>query len=212
MAGQAPRRLLFPRGARIKQGRDFRRVRQGGERLICGCLVANWHHRLVPRRTGSFARPAATRLGVITSGRIGGAVVRNRARRLLREAFRLHQHELARPVDLVLVARPSIAGKTFAAVERDFLTALQKGKIVKVKDGTIRVNAVQHILIFAVRLYRWVISPAKTAAVRAIGALPFHAELFRVRHRRAAGAWGVAGKRAGAAPGVPLPSLGRVRR
>ena len=122
MAGQTPRRLQFCRGDCIKQGRDFRRVRQSGERLVCGCLIANWQR---------LRAEAASRLGVITSSRIGGAVVRNRARRLLREAFRLHQYDLSAPVDLVLVARPSIAGKAFAEVERDFLTALRKARLFR---------------------------------------------------------------------------------
>jgi ribonuclease P protein component len=122
MGSHTPRRLRFGRGARIKQGRDFRRVRQSGERLTCGCLIANWQ-RLPAQGT--------SRLGVITASRIGGAVVRNRARRLLREAFRLHQHELTGPVDLVLVARQSIGGKPLADVERDFLTALRKARLLK---------------------------------------------------------------------------------
>ena len=117
-----PRRLRFCRAARIKQGRDFRRVRQGGQRLVVGCLIANWQR--LPAETPS-------RLGVITASRIGGAVVRSRARRLLRETFRLHQLDLAVPVDLVLVARPSIAGKRFAEVERDFLTTLRKARLLK---------------------------------------------------------------------------------
>jgi ribonuclease P protein component len=57
--------------------------------------------------------------------------VRNRARRLLREAFRLHQHDLARPVSLVLVARASIVAKLFAGVEKDFLTAMRKADLLK---------------------------------------------------------------------------------
>jgi ribonuclease P protein component len=122
MADQTPRRLRFCRLARIKQGRDFRQVRQAGERLVIGCLIANW--RRLPA-------DASSRLGVITASRIGGAVVRNRARRLLRETFRLHQHDLAAPVDLVLVARPSIANKGFADVERDFLTTLRKARLLK---------------------------------------------------------------------------------
>jgi ribonuclease P protein component len=122
MAAPRPQRLRFDRAAHIKHGRDFARIRQAGERLATGCLIANWQRR---------PADAASRLGVITSGKIGGAVVRSRARRLLREAFRLHQHDLAAPVDLVLVARPSIAGQGFAGVERDFLATLRKGRLLK---------------------------------------------------------------------------------
>ncbi len=122
MAGETPLRLRFGRAVRIKQGRDFARVRQQGQRLATGCLIANWQ---------PLAAPAHSRLGVVTARRLGNAVVRNRARRLLRESFRMHQHDFAGPVDLVLVARPSIVGKAFAAVERDFLTTLRKAGLLK---------------------------------------------------------------------------------
>ena len=106
---------------RVKQGRDFSRIRQAGHRLVVGCLIANW--RKLP--AGS-----AVRLGVVTSSKIGNAVTRNRARRLLRETFRLHQHNLSAPVDLVLIARNSIAGKGMAAVEKDLLTTLRKAGLL----------------------------------------------------------------------------------
>jgi ribonuclease P protein component len=126
MAAATPKRLRFARSARIKQARDFRKVRERGDRLTIGCLIANW----------SQLEPAQlSRLGVITSSRIGGAVVRNRARRLMRECFRLHQHLLTRPVDLVLVARKSIVEKDFSGVERDFLTTLRKAGLLKTLNG-----------------------------------------------------------------------------
>ena len=126
MPAAPPKRLRLGRASRLAQSRDFARVRQAGERLAQGCLIANWH-----------TLPAGTRpkLGVVTSKKIGGAVARSRARRLLRESFRLHQHELAQPVELVLVARNSIAGKEFAAVEKDFLTALKRARLWKVSDS-----------------------------------------------------------------------------
>jgi ribonuclease P protein component len=86
-----------------------------------GCIILNWQQ---------LPEAKCSRLGVITAGRIGGAVVRNRSRRLLRECFRLHQHELNRKVDLVLVARPSIVGKIFADVEQDFLATLRRAKLL----------------------------------------------------------------------------------
>jgi ribonuclease P protein component len=122
MPAKTPKRLGLGRELRIKQGRDFARLRLEGERLTQGCLVANW--RQLPDN-------AASRIGVIASGKIGNAVVRNRARRLMREVFRLHQHELTRPIDLVLVARQSLAKKRFVDVETDLLKTLSKAGLLK---------------------------------------------------------------------------------
>jgi ribonuclease P protein component len=122
MGGDTPQRFRFGRAAHIKQGRDFLRVRQEGKRMVNGCLIANW--RLLPAEAGS-------RLGVVTGSKIGGAVERNRARRLMREAYRLNQHNLAHALDLVLVARPSIAGKGFREVERDFLAITRKAGLLR---------------------------------------------------------------------------------
>ena len=121
MAAQGSKPLKFTRAMHIKQGRDFLKVRQEGQRAVNGCLIANW------RQLPAGASP---RLGVVTSRKIGNAVTRSRARRLLRESFRAHQHDFAQPVDLVLVARQSIAGKRFADVEKDFLATLRKARLL----------------------------------------------------------------------------------
>ena len=116
------RRLRLGRSSRLAQSRDFTRVRQQGQRLVLGCLIVNWN---------KLPNGASLKLGVVTGKKIGGATERNRARRLLRESFRQHQHEFAQPVELVLVARNSIAGKKFADVEKDFLAALNRAKLLK---------------------------------------------------------------------------------
>jgi ribonuclease P protein component len=122
MSAPTPKSLRLARASRVTANRDFMRIRQEGQRLAQGCMVANWS--VLPEG----ARP---KLGVVTSRKIGGAVQRTRARRLLRESFRLHQHEFAQPVELVLVARNSIAGKQFADVEKDFLAALNRAGLLK---------------------------------------------------------------------------------
>jgi ribonuclease P protein component len=121
MSATPPARRTLGRRSRIKQGRDFLKVRQGGQRLVKGCLIANWLR--LPEDTHS-------RLGVVVSKKVGDSVRRSRAKRLLRESFRIHQHELRQPVDLVLVARPSIANRAFAEVEKDFLTTLRQAGLL----------------------------------------------------------------------------------
>jgi ribonuclease P protein component len=120
-AGSVPRRTLG-RTERLKQGRDFLRLKQTGRRLVQGCLIANWLE---------LPAGATARVGVVVSRKVGGAVLRTRTRRLLRETFRLHRAELTQPLDLVLVARPSIAGKPFSDVEKDFLATLRRAGLLK---------------------------------------------------------------------------------
>ena len=115
------KRLGLGREQRIKQGRDFLRIKTEGKRFASGCLIANW----------ASSPSAQSRLGVITGRKMGNAVARSRARRLLREAFRLHQRDLSAPVDMVLIARPSIVGKHFQDVERDLLEAFRRGRLLK---------------------------------------------------------------------------------
>ena len=122
MAAPPPPRLRLRPKQRLKVRREFEQVRAGGERIVCGCLIANWL---------KLAPGLPSRLGVITSRKIGNAIVRSRARRLLRESFRLHQHELREAAVVVLIARNSIAGKKLPDVERDYLNALRRGGILK---------------------------------------------------------------------------------
>ena len=111
----------FPKSNRIQASADFRANRESGNRLAKGCMLANWK---------SLPSGDPPRLGVITSLRIGKAHIRNHARRLMRECFRLLQHELLQPVDLVLVARRSIVGRRFHSVERQFLSLLKKAGLL----------------------------------------------------------------------------------
>jgi ribonuclease P protein component len=87
---------------RLSRSSDFQRIYRQGSSTASRFLVLY-----------SFRRPAETgaegpRLGLSVSKKLGGAVVRNRVKRLLREAFQGCAGHLAEEYDLVLIARPQL--------------------------------------------------------------------------------------------------------
>jgi ribonuclease P protein component len=87
---------------RLSRSSDFQRIYRQGSSTASRFLVLY-----------SFKRPAETgaegpRLGLSVSKKLGGAVVRNRVKRLLREAFRGCAGHLAEEYDLVVIARPHL--------------------------------------------------------------------------------------------------------
>lgn len=107
---------------RLRASREFAGLRREGQREVVGCLIANW---------AVLPAGATPRVGVVASRKLGSAVVRNRAKRLLREAFRLHQHELRQPVAAVLIGRASIVGRRLGGVERDLQTWLRRARLLQ---------------------------------------------------------------------------------
>ena len=105
----------FPRSERLQRNAQFRQVYADGRRVEGRLAV------LYALDSPDTARA----VGVVTSRKIGNAVARNRARRLLREAYRLNQHKLKDHVQLVFIARTAINGRRFAEVESAVLGLLQ---------------------------------------------------------------------------------------
>ena len=76
-------------------------------------------------------RPAGPRVGFTVPRAIGGAVVRNRIKRRLREAFRLHRDQLESRWDLVLNPRRSMLAAPFPEVERALEKVIARCNLTK---------------------------------------------------------------------------------
>jgi ribonuclease P protein component len=106
----------FPWRQRVVRSSDFRSLYATGRRLDAGKFVL-------------FGRPndlGYHRLGLTVSRKVGGAVVRNRVKRLFREIFRRFPADIPRHFDLVVNAKRECATVAYADLCRDLLTAARK--------------------------------------------------------------------------------------
>ena len=110
MAGPSVAGERFPNSLRLRRRREFLRVQERGRKITAGPLVA----LALPRGD------QPTRVGLTVSTKVGGAVVRSRIRRRLRELFRKRRGELPPGIDLVLIARASAAESDYDALRRAF--------------------------------------------------------------------------------------------
>jgi len=106
----------FPRSCRLTSRRQFLEVYQRGRRVSTASLTLFG----IPNSVGF------SRVGLTVSRKIGGAIVRSRIKRLLREAFRLHRSELAPPMDLVINVHRSVLGKRMQQLEEELLVSFSR--------------------------------------------------------------------------------------
>lgn len=114
--GTGPPLNTLPRSRRIRRRSDFVRIQEGGARVTTRHMLI----LLEPREDGPGDDPAA-RLGIVASRKIGGAVQRNRAKRLVRETFRCNTNLFPRGFDVVVIVRPGIDTLSQADVEAEIV-------------------------------------------------------------------------------------------
>ena len=96
----------------LKENSLFRRLYARGKSAAGSCLV------VYCRKNGT----GTNRVGYTVSKKLGGAVVRNRIRRRLREIYRTHEEEFLPGRDIVVVARSRAAAASYRQLERSMLT------------------------------------------------------------------------------------------
>lgn len=106
----------FSKAQRVRRKRDFQQVFDNGFRVS-----SRYFTLLLAPGAGSSAR-----LGIVASRRLGDAVHRNRAKRLIREVFRLNQPLPGAGVDLVVIPRRELFNAPFTDIDGDFRAAWRR--------------------------------------------------------------------------------------
>lgn len=104
------------RHLRLRRKEDFAHLRQTGH---------VWRHPLLLLSVTPNGL-SHNRYGFVTSRQLGGAVVRNRIRRMLREVMRHAHPQLVQGYDMALIARGPIVGQPYQAIDDAIMTSLQR--------------------------------------------------------------------------------------
>lgn len=109
----------------LKKNSDFHRLYAKGK------SSANRFLAVYCRRNGR----GVNRMGYTVSAKLGGAVVRNRVRRRLREIARLNAPALKTGWDIVVVARSRAVGAEYAELDRAYRDACEKLELLREERG-----------------------------------------------------------------------------
>ena len=103
----------FPSSQRLQKRREFQAAQSSGRKAILPHFVLLLYAR---------AESGEARLGIVASRKIGTAVTRNRAKRLVREAFRATRHLFMPGIDVVVIVRRPLEGMKLENVRTEWIS------------------------------------------------------------------------------------------
>ena len=111
-----PRKQHTLAGARLRKHADYQRVYRSSRKYFSPCTT--YFFRLRTQEEKALSGPGP-RVGLTVGRVMGNAVTRNRMKRRLREAVRLHLPVLSADVDLVLHPKKLVGTMEFSALAQD---------------------------------------------------------------------------------------------
>jgi len=104
---------------KLKKNNEFKKVYEGKyyvEKYVVMYIIKNNY--------------VLNRVGFSVSRKIGKSVVRNRVKRLMKEAYRKHASNLKQGYDMVFTARAGSGSTDFSQIERDIVSILKRSRLL----------------------------------------------------------------------------------
>ncbi|WP_428897004.1 ribonuclease P protein component [Parelusimicrobium proximum] len=118
----------FTKGDRLHLKKEFQDIFDNGKKKVWKNLVLWWK----PDPSGE------RRIGIVVSRKLGPAVERNRAKRLIREVFRLNRHKMKSGAALIISPRASENLKDYGMAEQTILELWENAGLMNTQDENIR--------------------------------------------------------------------------
>jgi ribonuclease P protein component len=115
---------------RLKRSGEFRRVRESGVSFSGKWLLVGVWRETSEAPQDELSKPTEVRFGVVTSRKVGGAVVRNLVRRRIRHIHRIHRPEVVGSVWCVTVARFRASQATFAELNSEWRKLAKRAGVI----------------------------------------------------------------------------------
>jgi len=106
--------LTFPKSARLLKSAQFRTMRRDHSYFVGSVILVQYRHTPSP----------APKLGITVTKKFGNSPKRNHFKRLVREAFRLNQHELPPGIQVHVLPRKGAGDFSLASVASDLVNSV----------------------------------------------------------------------------------------
>lgn len=101
---------------RINQNKEYNAIYNNGEKVIGRYIII-----YILANNLDY-----NRYGIVTSKKIGNAVIRNKAKRRLRHIVKINMENIKTSYDIVIIGRYKISETDFKLIERDFMIVMRK--------------------------------------------------------------------------------------
>jgi ribonuclease P protein component len=110
---------------RLTKRKEFNYIFKKGKAFSTKLFVLNYS----PTKLPTF------KVGFSVSKKIGNAVIRNKVKRKMREAFRSFSNEVSEQYNYILVARKGIELASFEEIKKAIYFSLEKGRLLKKENN-----------------------------------------------------------------------------